>query len=108
MSDTVILLVRFVPKPGMYAKFRESLVNLIETMRSEHDFVDGILHDDVGHDGELVLYETWRGTKERWLSEQPKKPYRQAYERIMPDLLHRRDVTWLVPIGSWSRAETAG
>ena len=104
MSDKVVLVVRFVPKPGMYAAFRQSLVDLIETMKAESDFLDGVLHDDLDYQGELVFYETWRGTKERWLHEQPGKPYREAYEKLVPSLLERRHISWLAPIGAWRQS----
>ncbi len=101
MSDQVVLIVRFVPNPGKYEAFRDHLFGLVEKMSAEPDFVNTIVHDDLENTGQLVLYEIWSGTKERWLREQPPRPYRGDYELRLPELLERREISWLTPIREW-------
>ena len=106
MSNQVVLIVRFVPRPRQYEAFRDHLFTLVEAMAGEPDFVNTIVHDDIENAGELVLYEIWSGTKERWMREQPSKPYRGDYERRLPELLERRDIAWLTPVREWGSSLT--
>ncbi len=108
MTEQVVLIVRFVPKPGMYETFRAHLYALAETMAAEDHFVNTIVHDDIDRPGELVLYEIWSGTRARWEREEPPKPYRAAYEALVPEFLERRDITWLTPIREWGSHLTGG
>jgi len=101
MADQIVLIVRFIPKLGKYAAFRDHLFELIEKMSQEPDFVNTIVHDDLENSDQLVLYEIWSGSRERWLREQPPKAYRADYEADLPELLDRRDISWLTPIREW-------
>ncbi len=108
MTEHVVLIVRFVPKPGMYDAFRAHLYRLAETMAGEAHFVNTIVHDDIDRPGELVLYEIWSGTRERWEREEPPKAYRAAYEARVPEFLERRDITWLTPVRELGSQLTGG
>lgn len=101
VSDHVALIVRFVPKPGKYMDFRDHLSVLIERMSGEPGFVQSIVHDDLDNEGQLVNYEMWTGSKERWMAEQSPKAYRKDFEVRVPELLEKRDVSWLTPIRAW-------
>jgi quinol monooxygenase YgiN len=106
MAERVVLIVRFVPKLGKYADFRDHLFTLVEKMSREPDFVNTMVHDDLENPDQLVLYEIWSGNKERWLHEQPPKVYRAEYEARLSELLERRDITWLTPIREWGSGLT--
>ena len=102
VTDQVVLIVRFVPKPGQYTAFRDHLFDLVRKMSGEPNWINTIIHDDLDNKGQLVLYETWLGSKERWLRDEPPKPYRADFEARLPELLEKRDVSWLTPIREWS------
>ncbi len=108
MPDQVVLIVRFVPKSGKYAAFRDHLFELVGKMSQEPEFVNTIVHDDIENSEHLVLYEIWSGSRERWLREQPPKAYRADYEAALPELLERREITWLTPIREWGSDLTKG
>ncbi len=97
----IVLLVRFRAKAGKKEEFRKHLYGLVERMRTEKAWINTIVHED--HESEdIVLYETWRGTKESWLAEEYPRPYRAPYEDLVKELLDDRQVSWLVPIAAWS------
>lgn len=81
--------------------FRDHLSVLIEKMSGEPGFVQSIVHDDLDNDGQLMNYEIWTGSKERWMAEQSPKAYRKVFEVRVPELLEKRDVSWLTPIRAW-------
>jgi len=96
----IVLLVRFRAKAGKKEEFRKHLYGLVERMRTEKAWINTIVHED--HESEdIVLYETWRGTKESWLAEEYPRPYRAPYEDLVKELLDDRQVTWLVPTAAW-------
>jgi len=50
----------------------------------------------------LVLYETWNCSKEDFITRHLSKPYRQAYEKRLPELLAReRRIEFLEVIKSY-------
>ena len=50
----------------------------------------------------LVLYETWNCSKEDVITRHLGKPYRQAYEKLLPELLAReRRIEFLEVIKSY-------
>ena len=108
MSDQVVLIVRLRCKPGKKEAFRNSLSAVIDVMAQETDFVNAILHESLDDPDQLVVYETWNGTRESWLRDQMPKPYRQEYEQKVSELLESRTGDWLVPVAGWgSRLATS-
>jgi quinol monooxygenase YgiN len=98
MQDIVVLLVKFQTKPGQKARFIGQLQSVVEAMSVEDNYLDAIVHDNVDRPEEVVVYETWRGTRESWLKEEFGRPYRKSYEKAMSELIDSRTVDWLKPI----------
>jgi quinol monooxygenase YgiN len=105
-APRVVLLVRFTPKPGKKEVFFERLTELVEKMRVEQAFIGAVIHDDIDDSNALLMYETWQGTRESWLSTELARPYRAEYESALTDLLETRTAQWLLPIQEWKRYET--
>ncbi|MCQ4087818.1 putative quinol monooxygenase [Saccharibacillus sp. JS10] len=102
MSHSQIhLYVRFKAKPGKREAFREELSSLVDIMSAEKTFISSVISDDLDQPDDVVIYEVWQGTKESWLAEELPKPYRQAYEDRLNDLVLDRKITWLEPITEW-------
>jgi quinol monooxygenase YgiN len=97
----VVLYVRFHTKPGKKEAFRAHLYRTIEAMQVEPAFVNTIVHDVLDAPDDIVLYEIWRGSRERWLGEELNRPYRAEYEAGLPALIEQRIVEWLQPAREW-------
>ncbi len=98
MVSKIVLVVRLQVKSGKKAAFLEHLNRVVDTMSAEVNFVNSIVHDNLENPNEVVVYETWLGTRETWLKEEYSRPYRKPYEEIVSELLDSRSVDWLVPI----------
>jgi len=72
-------------------------------MRKEDTFLDVVIHQNVGLPEELVMYETWLGTRNSWLRDEMPRSYRAEYEQELSKLLENRSVEWLTPVSHWSR-----
>jgi quinol monooxygenase YgiN len=100
-NQQVQLNIRFKAKPGKKEEFRKELFSLIEEMSSEKAFISAIVSDDLDQPNDLIIYETWQGTRDSWLAEEFIKPYRKNYEGTLGDLIVDRSVTWLQPNREW-------
>lgn len=100
-NQQVQLNIRFKAKPGKKEEFRKELSSLIEEMSSEKAFISAIVSDDLDQPDDLIIYETWQGTRDSWLAEEFIKPYRKNYEGTLGDLIVDRSVSWLQPKGEW-------
>ncbi|WP_145946259.1 antibiotic biosynthesis monooxygenase family protein [Paenibacillus sp. Y412MC10] len=100
-NQQVQLNIRFKVKPGKKEEFRRELYSLIEEMSSEKAFISAIVSDDLDQPDDLIIYETWQGTRDSWLAEEFVKPYRKNYERTLGDFIVDRSVSWLQPKGEW-------
>lgn len=100
-TNQVILNIRFKIKPGKKEIFRDSLFAMINNFRNEPTFVTAIVSDDIDNSNDLVIYEIWQGTRDRWIQEEFPKPYRKEYEEALTSLIDDRIVSWLEPIGEW-------
>ena len=67
-------------------------------MKHEPSFVRSVVHENVENPDEVVVYETWKGTRESWLAEEYPRPYRKPYEDSLAELVADRSVAWLSPI----------
>jgi len=100
-NQQVQLNIRFKAKPGKKEEFRKELYSLIEEMSSEKAFISAIVSDDLDQPDDLIIYETWQGTRDSWLAEEFIKPYRKNYEGTLGDLIVDRSVSWLQPNREW-------
>jgi quinol monooxygenase YgiN len=100
-NQQVQLNIRFKVKPGKKEEFRKELYSLIEEMSSEKAFISAIVSDDLDQPDDLIIYETWHGTRDSWLAEEFIKPYRKNYEQTLGDFIVDRSVSWLQPKGEW-------
>lgn len=87
MSDQVAFIVYLPSRPERFAETRERLLAVVHQMSAEPDFVNTWVHQRQDEPNTLVLYETWNCSKEEFITRHLSKPYRQEYERLLPDLL---------------------
>jgi quinol monooxygenase YgiN len=86
-DDTVSFLVHLPTKPEQRERMRGMLMNVLDTMAREPDFISTWVHEDMNAPDTLVLYETWACSREHFMAHHLTKPYRQAYEAALPELL---------------------
>jgi quinol monooxygenase YgiN len=87
MSDQVAFIVYLTAKEGSLAEMKERLFDVVHQMSAEPDFVNTWVHELQGDPNTIVLYETWNCSKEHFIAHHLSKPYRQAYEKVLPQLL---------------------
>jgi quinol monooxygenase YgiN len=87
MNESVSFIVRLPTRPEKRDQMRAMLTQVAETMAREPDFVNTWIHEDLNDPDTLVLYETWACSRETFLSTHLARPYRQAYEAALPELL---------------------
>lgn len=107
MSDQVAFIVYLPAKPERFAETRERLLDVVHQMSTEPDFVNTWVHQLQDEPNTLVLYETWNCSKQDFIARHLSKPYRQEYEKLLPDLLaSERRIEFLDVIQSYpSRRE---
>lgn len=98
MPQDVVLIVRIQAKSGRKRELVEHLEALVETMKSEASFRGAVIHDNLDRPDEVVVYETWVGSRESWLAEEFPRPYRAGYEAVLAELIDDRAVDWLTPV----------
>ncbi|QAY88623.1 putative quinol monooxygenase [Pseudomonas sp. ACM7] len=87
MSDQVAFIVYLPAKPERFAEMKERLLDVVHQMSAEPDFVNTWVHQLQDDPNTLVLYETWNCSKNDFITRHLSKPYRQAYEQLLPQLL---------------------
>ncbi len=87
MSDTVSFIVHLPTKPEQRDRMRAMLMNVLDTMAREPDFINTWVHEDLNDPDTLVLYETWACSREHFIAHHLAKPYRREYEAALPELL---------------------
>lgn len=87
MSESVAFVVRLTAKPETSARLRTMLADVVETMSREPDFINTWVHEDLSDPHTVILYETWACSREFFVEHHLQKPYRLAYEAVLPDLL---------------------
>ncbi|WP_283188253.1 antibiotic biosynthesis monooxygenase [Pseudomonas sp. PMCC200344] len=103
MSDQVAFIVYLPAKPERFAEMKERLLDVVHQMSAEPDFVNTWVHQLQDDPNTLVLYETWNCSKNDFITRHLSKPYRQAYEQLLPQLLVReRRIEFLDVIKSYS------
>jgi quinol monooxygenase YgiN len=106
-TEQCVLIVTFDAKPGQKEAFRRHLYTLVGEMKAEPHFVNTIVHDDLDHPDRLVLYEIWKGSRDRWQRDEPQKAYRKEYEIGLSGLLAERTVQWMNPVAEWGSRLTS-
>jgi quinol monooxygenase YgiN len=87
MSDQVAFIVYLPAKPERFAEMKERLLDVVHQMSAEPDFINTWVHQLQDDPNTLVLYETWNCSKDDFITRHLNKPYRQAYEQLLPQLL---------------------
>jgi len=103
MAEKVVLYVRFKTKAGKKEESGRHLHALVEIMKVEPAFLNAIIHDDPEQADDIVIYETWQGTRESWLKNEFTKPYRAPYEKLLAELVEERVIVFLTPVEEWYR-----
>lgn len=60
-----------------------------------------MISQNIDQPNELLMYETWLGSRESWLRDELPRSYRVEYEGILGDFLESHSVEWLTPIKRW-------
>ena len=103
MSEQIIILARFRFKPGSAHQdtFKQHLLALFNTLAQEPAFVSAILHENLDHPDEFLIYEIWHESREQFLREEMTKSYRQSFEQLLIEYDIDRSIDWLTPIAAW-------
>jgi quinol monooxygenase YgiN len=73
-------------------------------MAREDAFVTCYLHRDMQDPTLFTLYERWNEPSIEAFVQHQMKPYREAYDAKLPELLQRpREASILAPLGEWHR-----
>jgi quinol monooxygenase YgiN len=97
-ESIVALIVRFRVRDGRRAEFVGRLRSLLATMSREPSSLGAQLLESVDDPNELVVYETWAGTRETWLRDEAPRPYRKPYEDDLATFVDSRTAEWLIPV----------
>lgn len=101
-SETVAFVVRLPARPEKREQMRAMLFDVVDNMAKEPDFINTWVHEDQAEPDTIVLYETWACSREAFLAEHLNKPYRQAYEAALPELLAgERTITFLTELRAY-------
>jgi quinol monooxygenase YgiN len=101
-AETVSFIVYLPTRPEAREKMRKVLFDVVETMAKEPDFINTWVHEDLNDPNMIVNYETWACSREHFIEHHLKKPYRQAYEKALPELLSgERRLVFLKGIGAY-------
>ena len=105
MADSdLVFYVKCRVKPDRIDEWRQAVTDIIEQMSREDSFVSCHLHRDSADPTLFTLYERWAEPSVEAFLERQAKPYRQAYEAKLPELLQGpREPQVLVPLGEWHR-----
>ncbi|WP_280152055.1 antibiotic biosynthesis monooxygenase [Piscinibacter sp. XHJ-5] len=102
-NTEIVSFVVYIPiKRSAKVHGRKMLLDVIAAMSSEPDFVNTWVHQQMDDEDTIVVYETWACSREHFLAHHLKKPYRQAYEAALPDLLSaERRIIFLEQIAAY-------
>ena len=104
MSEKTSFIVHLPGKPEAREELYSSLLEVLDKMSHEPDFVNTYLHRSTEDPDTLVLYETWACSAQYFVSHHLKKAYRVNYEGKLKDLLRsERRFEWLEPVKAYER-----
>jgi quinol monooxygenase YgiN len=88
MSAPLLSFIVHLPaRAGRLVELEAGVRQVLQAMSAEPDFVHCVLHRSQGAPGTLVVYETWRCSREHFLSTHLGRDYRAAFEGRLPELL---------------------
>lgn len=102
MSSKCVLVLRYKLKSGASEQFRTLLKNVLDECAKEPAFISTTLHTYPDRPDELMLYEVWAGTRERFQQEQLQKPYRKPFMTEQKLYVEHVDVEWSEPVEEWT------
>jgi quinol monooxygenase YgiN len=89
MTERTAFIVHLPGKPERREELETRLLEVLDAMSEEPDFINTYLHRSADEPDTLVLYETWACSREYFMSHHLNRPYRKAYEAVLPELLAR-------------------
>ncbi|WP_394778120.1 putative quinol monooxygenase [Undibacterium sp.] len=102
MSDSISFIVHLPAKPEVRERMRKMTFDVLDAMSAEPDFINTWVHEDLNDPDTLVIYENWACSRDYFLQHHLSKPYRQAFEAALPDMLsHERRIEFLKGIRSY-------
>lgn len=107
-QSELAFFVKLHVKPERVEQWKQAVNEIIEHMSHEDAFVCCYLDQDQQDPNLFTLYERWREPSVDAFLKNQMKPYRQAYEARLPDLLQRpREPAVLSPLREWHKAAKA-
>jgi quinol monooxygenase YgiN len=99
MNQHIAFIVHLPGKPEQRQQLEAGVRQVLQDMATEPDFVSAFLHRSQEDPDLLVVYENWACSREEFLDVHLKRPYREAFERALPDMLKQpRTVEFLEPV----------
>lgn len=88
-NSDLVFYVQFQVKPDCVQEWKNAVIDVINHMSVESNFVTCYLHQDTQDNNRFTLYERWREPSvEAFIKNQfEAKSYRKAYEEKLPSLL---------------------
>jgi len=103
----VSFVVYLPTRPEARQRMRTMMFAVLDAMSREPDFVRTWSHVDMNDPDLIINYETWACTREYFIAHHLKKPYRQAYELALPDMLSgERKIVFMQQIGAYPGRST--
>lgn len=105
MSEKTSFIVHLPGKPEAREELYASLLEVLDEMSNEPDFVNTYLHRSTDDPDTLVLYETWACSPPYFQAHHLKKAYRVDYEQKLSGFLKAdRRFEWLDPVRSYEKS----
>ncbi|WP_109125074.1 antibiotic biosynthesis monooxygenase [Dyella sp. C11] len=87
MSETIAFIVHLPARHEHAAQLERGMLDVLDAMQEEPDFVSTHLHQAPDDPDTFVLYEVWSCSREHFLQHHLGKSYRQAFEAALPQWL---------------------
>jgi quinol monooxygenase YgiN len=88
MSAPLLSFIVHLPaRVGRLPELEAGVRQVLHAMSAEPDFVHCVLHRSQGAPDTLVVYETWRCSREHFLATHLGRDYRAGFEAQLPELL---------------------
>jgi quinol monooxygenase YgiN len=101
-KDELVFYVKLHVKADCIQEWKAAVLSVIEAMSRESTFIACNLHQDAHDETLFTLYERWAEDSVESFMANQMKPYRVAYEAMLPALLERpREAQVLRMLGRW-------
>lgn len=101
-AEQVAFIVYLPFKPAQKQRARGMLMEIVAAMSREPEFINTWVHELQDEPDTVVLYETWACSRDDFITRQLGKPYRTAYEAVLPELLaSERRLVFLTPLAGF-------